>query len=44
MEVERKLHEQEEECVMYDQIYIGLLSDEEDSSMDTYDMAYTYFG
>ena len=42
-EVERKLQREEEEYKMYDRIYVGLLSYEEDSNMDTNDMAYTYF-
>ena len=29
---------------MYDRIYVGLLSDEEDSDMETDELAYTYFG
>ena len=42
-EVERKL-QREEEYVRYDWIYVGLLSDEEDSDTDTDNTAYTYFG
>ena len=44
MEAERKLQREEEEYMMYNQLYVGLLSDEEDSDMDTNDTAYTYFG
>ena len=29
---------------MYDRIYVGLLSDEEDSDMETDKLTYTYFG
>ena len=29
---------------MYDRIYVGLLSDEEDSDMATDKLTYTYFG
>ena len=44
MEAERKLQREEEKYKMYDKIYMGKLSDEEDSDTDTKDMSYTYFG
>ena len=43
-EVERKLQREEEKYKMYNRIYMGQLSDEEDSDMDTDDTSYTYFG
>ena len=42
-EAERKLQKEEEKYEMYDRIYVGHLSEEEDSDMDTDDMGYTYF-
>ena len=44
MEVEVKLQREEEKLKMYDRIYVGLLSDEEDSDMETNKLTYTYFG
>ena len=44
MEVEVKPQGEEEKFEMYDRIYIGLLSDEEDSDMDTDELIYAYFG
>ena len=42
-EAERKLQREEEKYKMLDRIYMGQLSDEEDSDPDTDDMSYTYF-
>ena len=42
-EVERRLQREEEKYEMYDKIYMGQLSDEEDSDMDTDKLNYTYF-
>ena len=44
MEAEVKLQGEEEKFEMYDRIYMGLLSDEESSDMETDELTYTYFG
>ena len=43
MEAEKRLQREEEKYYMYDRIYVGQLSDEEDSSMNTNETSYTYF-
>ena len=44
MEAERRLQGEEEKYEMYNRIYVGQLSDEEDSDMGTDDTSYIYFG
>ena len=44
LEVEKRLQREEEHHELYNRIYMGQLSDEEDSSTDTDDSHYTYFG
>ena len=44
MEVEVKLQKEEEKFEMYDKIYMGLLSEEETSDMETDNSTYSYFG
>ena len=43
MEAEGRLQREEEKSEMSDQIYMGQVSDEEDSDMDTDESNYTYF-
>ena len=43
MEVERRLQREEEKCKMYDRIYVGQLSNEENSNTDTDESNYPYF-
>ena len=43
-EVEKKLQREEEKYELYDRIYMGQLSDKEESNMDTDGSIYTYFG
>ena len=42
-EVKVKLQGEEEKFKMYDRIYVGLLTDEEDSDTKTNELTYTYF-
>ena len=43
-EAERKRQREEEKYEIFDQIYVGQLSNEEDSNTDIDELAYTYFG
>ena len=43
MEVEKRLQREEEKYEMYNGIYVGQLSDKEDSNTDTNETGYTYF-
>ena len=42
MEVERRLQREEEKYKVYSRIYVGQLSNKEESDMDTDDSQYTY--
>ena len=44
LEVEKRLHRQEEQYEAYNRIYVGKLSDKEESNTDTDNSAYTCFG
>ena len=44
MKVEVRLQREEEKFEMYDKIYVGLLSKEETSNMETDELMYSYFG
>ena len=43
LEVEKRLQREEEQYKLYDSIYIGQSSDEEENDMDTDGLTYTYF-
>ena len=43
-EAEKRLQRDEEQYELYNRIYVGQLSNDEESDMDTDDSAYTYFG
>ena len=43
-EAERRLQREEEKYEVYDRIYMGQLSNVQDSDTDTDELNYTYFG
>ena len=43
-EAEKRLQRGEEQYELYNRIYVGQLSDDEESNMDTNGSTYTYFG
>ena len=44
LEAEKRLQREEENYELYDRIYVGQLSNEEESNTDTNRSTYTYFG
>ena len=43
-EAEKRLQREEEKYELYDRIYVGQLSEKEETDMDTDGSTYTYFG
>ena len=43
LEVEKRLQREEEQYELYDRIYVGKLSNKEESNTDTDSLTYTYF-
>ena len=42
-EAERKLHQEEEKCKLYQRVYVGQLSEEEESDTESDCSGYSYF-